>query len=71
MQFLMSRDEYESALKNLLEDIALELEWHDSSYLKTVHLPQNVAGSKRISVSEWLDDREAKRNDGSAQTSSR
>lgn len=68
-QFLMSRDNYESGLKDLLEDVALELEWYDSNYLKTVYLPQNVAGSKRISVHEWLNSREEKRNGGSAQTS--
>jgi len=68
-QFLISRDDYESALKDLLEDVALELEWHDNTYLKTVYLPQNAAGSKRISVDEWLDSREEKRNGSSAQTS--
>lgn len=58
----MNSREYESALKNLLEDVALALEMYDPGYLHSVYMPQNVTGVERITVVEWLTARYEKRD---------
>lgn len=65
-EYLMTRREYESALKDLLEEVAYALDWHDPALLKRLHLPQNVKGSKRVTLDEWLDAREEKRQRGAS-----
>lgn len=58
----MNSREYESALKDVLEDVALALEMYDPDYLHSVYMPQNVAGVERITVVEWLTARYEKRD---------
>lgn len=58
----MNQREYESALKDLLEEVALLAEDHYPKNLKRLYMPQNVPGVPPISVSDWLDARWTKRN---------
>lgn len=58
----MNQREYESALKDVLEALALVVEEYEPNYLRTVHMPHNVPSAKRVSVLEWLDLREEKRD---------
>lgn len=60
-EYLMSHREYESALKEVLEEVAYALDWHEPELLKKLYLPQNVKGSKKITLDQWLDAREEKR----------
>lgn len=58
----MNQQEYESALKDLLEEVALALEEHEPDFLRDIHMPQNVTGVEPISLADWLDARWTKRN---------
>lgn len=58
----MNQREYESALKDLLEDVAEVLEEYEPDYLRDVNMPQNVPGVPQISVKDRLDARWTKRN---------
>ena len=58
----MNPREYESALKDLLEEVAEVLEEYEPDYLRDVNMPQNVPGVPQISVKDWLDARWTKRN---------
>lgn len=55
----MNQRQYESGLKNLLEDLAEELEKHDAEALNNYYLPTNVPGVKPLSVGDWLRIRQA------------
>lgn len=54
--------EYESALKDLLEEMATLVEEHYLTDLESLYMPQNVPGADKISVKDWLDARWIKRN---------
>jgi len=58
----MNQREYESALKDLLEEMATLVEEHYLTDLESVYMPQNVPGVDKISVKDWLDARWIKRN---------
>lgn len=58
----MNQREYESALKDLLEEMATLVEEHYLTDLESVYMPQNVQGVDKISVKDWLDARWTKRN---------
>lgn len=58
----MNQREYESALKDLLEQVAYRLEYYEPNFLDELKMPQNVPGVPRISVTKWLDARWTKRN---------
>lgn len=58
---LMTQRQYESALKDLIEEMVCWLE--DPHYrLYDLYMPQNIEGAKPITVLEWLDKREQKRS---------
>lgn len=58
----MNPREYESALKDLLEEVALLAEDHYPKNLDRLYMPQNVPGAPQISVKEWLEARWTKRH---------
>lgn len=57
----MNQQEYESALKDLLEEVAEGLEEYEPA-IRGLYMPQNVPGVPQISVKDWLDARWTKRN---------
>lgn len=57
----MNQRSYESALKDLLEDIATSLEFYEPGRLAKLKMPNNVNGVPEITVVEWLDARYQKR----------
>lgn len=61
-RYVMNQRDYESALKDLLEEVALVVEDYDPDYLRDLYMPQNVPGIEPITLDAWLDARWTKRN---------
>lgn len=58
----MNQREYESALKDLLEEVTLALEDHEPDLIRDFYMPQNIPGVEPIRLDKWLDARWTKRN---------
>lgn len=58
----MNQRSYESAPKDLLEEVASLAEINYSASLRKLYMPTNVEGVEPITVSEWLDARWEKKN---------
>lgn len=54
MTYILTQQEYEHELKDLVQELALELYAYDPDYLDNVWLPQNVEGVPAISVMNWI-----------------
>lgn len=58
---LMTQRQYESALKDLIEEMAHKLDWYEPNWVSENYLPSNIEGVNPIRVVDWLVVREAKR----------
>lgn len=61
----MTQRQYESALKDLIEEMAHKLDWYEPDWVFENYLPSNIEGVRPIRIADWLLVREGKRDSAS------